>query len=149
MIKDQNKYYEIFYSSVSEIIGPIADKYSLKVEKERDSTFKISLDGFAILISLGFGHLPDINITIAPAKNPFTVELAEAIGIIHLKNYADQRSDKVDLRLKSPEEIPEKLKFLAKILIDYGVPFLKGDFSTWPSIVEYVNKKVKERISSL
>jgi hypothetical protein len=149
MIKNEKEYYEAFHDSVSKILGPIADKYSLQVKKEDDNTFKIPLNGFELSVSLGFGHLPDVNMSIIQTKCSQDNDYEEAIGIVHLKNCAEHIDEKVDLRLKHPSDTFEKIKFLADILINHGAPFLKGDFSQWDNLVICVNKKIKKRLSQL
>lgn len=138
-------YYKTFHDSVRVSFGKLATDYGLQLEPVDEGSFKLPLKGFEIKIYLGFGHLADVNILIAPTDDQRKRRNMPGIGLLNFVEYQDPNFSFMDLRLRKPEELPQKLEVLSRLLREYCNSFLRGDFSIWPKIVAFVEAKISRR----
>ena len=138
-------YYKTFHDSVRVSFGKIATDYGLQLEPVDEGSFKLPLKGFEIKIDLGFGHLADVNVLIAPTNDQQQQRNLPGIGLLNFVEYQNPNFSFIDLRLREPEELPQKLEVLSRLLRKSCDSFLRGDFSIWPKMVAFVEDKIRCR----
>lgn len=94
--------------------------------KSDNCRIKVYNDRFQIFLTVGPGDA----IRLRPDSSK---ELAVTFILQHLAPHVGYRARSYE----KPQQIPDEVKKLADLLLEYCLPMLKGDFSQWQAFEEY------------
>jgi len=135
-------YEDIFRKALYESFGFI-QKLGFSITEYGSCAFDCKNEHCIMEISLDLP--PDIFVTIRPREylEPLKKYYPyHGIELAQISSYYDPNY-KHDFQTLKPEEIPQRMRLLSDLFKKHCTGILKGDFSDWPKILDFVASKTK------
>ena len=130
-----------FKNCVSSIFSKFAKENKFVLKQLNEDKFRMDTGTFYVNIYLGWGHIPDVNVTVMP-KDSKKKNLEFGLGVIcsYLKLGVDTSNE-----IKELCDIPEALDKYYDALAHHCISTLKEESFDWFRLESYVNKLLQEK----
>jgi hypothetical protein len=131
---------EIFIQEVPKAFSFLVSEYGFALTQRHDCLFEATSP--QCIVSIG-NDWPGFYVALAPTKKSWEVKPdtpMKQIGLVWIVHYSYPTLHYKEIHLRSVDQISRELRRQAEILKRYCFRFLKGDFSEWKKIVDFVDK---------
>jgi hypothetical protein len=125
---------EAFRGQAADALADFGRRHGFELRPEGDDSFVLESPRCLVRVRFGSGHVPDLNVTLAPPARDIEAGDQEfGLGPV-LEAIADPRVAYAPRPLRAPEDVRPELERALALLERHGDPVLRGDFTAWPAL---------------